>query len=477
MRSIGNGVNSLDEIGGYIGNWNLITYYANLDYDYRKKYFVTLGASLDGSSQYGSKGDGIKMNDNIFGFFPSATAAWLLSSESFMQDADFVSIAKLRLGASATGNNDIGYYSAQRYYSTQNLMGAYGLVSDNIYNPSLQWEDNLKINVGLDLGLFNDRVSLGFDAYRNYTSNMLTYIKPVYQTGYSSYLDNVGGLETNGIDFTANARIVNKDLKWDIGVNLNKYKTTVSEYAIGNEVFDVFDAQVLVSKGQELGLFYGYKTKGILSSDAAAQAAHLTAEMANSDLIPFTAGDVYFNDIDGNNIINEEDKQVIGNPTPDIAGNIFTNVSYKGLSLDLAFSFSYGNDVYNHLRRNMESMTNYNNQSTATLNRWRVQGQETNIPKANYGDLMGNSRFSDRWIEDGSYIRLREVTLSYKIPLPKHWSQSIMVFATGQNLLTFSNYLGMDPEFSAGASPLYRGIDIGLSPQSKAIFGGIKIGL
>lgn len=478
MTSIGNGVNSFDEIGGYLEDWNILTLYANIDYDYQKKYFLTLAASLDGSSIYGDQADGIDINGKVFAFFPSATAAWLLSSENFMSNIKFVDIAKVRLGISASGNNDIGTYSALRYYSTQNLISANGLVSGNIYNPKLQWENNIKINAGLDLGLFNNRLSLGVDLYKNNTNQMMTYSNPGYFTGYDNYLSNDGGLETKGVDLYVNTRIINqKNFKWNFGFNLNKYTTTVAKYPNGNEVFDVFDAQVLIEKDQTFGLFYGYKTNGILKDDAAANTAGLSAEMDNSDLIDFTAGDVYFDDINGDNIINEKDKQVIGDPTPDFSGNVFTNFSWKGISLDVVFGFSYGNDVYNYLRRDLESMTDYSNQTSAILNRWRVQGQETNIPRAQYDDMVGNSRFSDRWIEDGSYIRLREITLSYNVPLPKTWSQSLTIFATGENLITFTNYMGLDPEFSSGNSPLYRGMDIGMTPQAKAVYAGIRIGL
>lgn len=477
MRSIDNGVNYLDEIGGYISNWNILTFYANVDYDFRKKYFLTAGFSVDGSSQYGDKAKGLEINNEVFGVFPSLTASWLLSSENFMRHIDGISIAKLRLGVSASGNNDIGPYSAQRYYSSYNLVGAYGLVTSNLYNPSLKWENNKKFNLGLDLGLFNDRLSIGVDFYRNMTEDMVTKIVPQYQIGYPFYLDNAGGLKTEGVDFFMKTRIINRGFKWDLGVNLSKYMTTITKYPGGSEVFDVYDGQVLVSEGEEIGLFYGYKTKGVYVSDAEAQIANLSAEMPNSDLIPFSGGDVIFSDKNNDNIINEKDRQVIGNPTPDLMGTAYSTLSWKGLSLDVAFGFSLGNDIYNHLRQDMESMTNYDNQSQAILNRWRVQGQQTNVPKANYGDIMGNARFSDRWIEDGSYLRLREITMSYQLPLPQRWNQSVTIFATGQNLITFSNYLGLDPEFSAGDSPLVRGVDIGLTPQPKAVFAGIRIGL
>lgn len=476
LRSIGQGVNLYNDIGGYLGNWNSITYYANVDYDYLKKYFLTLGLSLDGSSRYGNQADGLTMFNHKFAFFPSLTAAWLISSENFMQDIDAISLAKVRLGYSVAGNDDIGNYAAQKYYITQNLRGAMGLVSGNLYNPALQWETTSKVNLGFDLGLFNDRISLSADYFQNQTTNLLTVIQPLYVAGYSNYLDNVGSLKTDGFDLHLNTRIIDKAVKWDFGVNLMHYSTVVNDYFNNQEIFDVLDGQVIVQKGQPLGQFYGYKTKGVFASDEEAQAANLSAEMPNSDLVPFKGGDVIFEDVNGDHKINEKDRQVIGNPAPKLTGSFSTSVSWNGLTLDATLAFSYGNDIYNYLRRDLESMSTLENQSEVVLNRWQVQGQQTNIPKAVYGDPLGNSRFSDRWIEDGSYLRLQNVSLNYRLPLKK-LKQTFDVFVVGQNLVTLTKYLGLDPEFSLGDSPLLRGIDVGMTPQPKAVYAGIKIGI
>jgi len=477
MRSIGQGVNLYNEIGGYLGDWNTLTFYAQLDYDFRKKYFVNFGFSVDGSSRFGDEASGLTLFKNKFGIFPSITSAWLISSEDFMQNLEAVSFAKIRLGYSISGNGEIGNYPASRYYVTQNLMGAMGLISGNLFNPGLQWETNPKMTAGLDLGLFNDRISIAFDYFNNHTNNLLTIVKTDFFVGYDNYLTNFGSLSISGIDLGLTARVVNREFKWDVGLNLQKATTMVQEYFNGEEVFDVLDAQVLVKEGEPLGQFYGYKTLGVYRSDEEAASAGLSAEMPNSDLIPFAGGDVIFDDLDGNGIINEDDRQVIGDPAPDLMGSVFTRISWKGLSLSATVSFNYGNDIYNHLRRNIESMTNFSNQSEIALNRWKVQGQETSVPKAVYGDPMGNARFSDRWIEDGSYLRLQDVTINYRLPLSKIMKQTFDIFVTGQNLVTLSGYLGLDPEFYYGNSPLMRGIDVGMTPQTRAVFAGIKIGL
>ena len=168
---------------------------------------------------------------------------------------------------------------------------------------------------------------------------------------------------------------------------------------------------------------------------------------------------------------------VIGNPNPDIYGNLFTRLSYKGLSLDVNFNYSVGNDVYNYYRQQLESGSSFYNQTTAMLNRWTVDGQLTDIPAVAYGDPVGNSRFSDRWIEDGSYLRLKDITLSYNVPVSASWLQGLTVWASGTNLVTLTKYLGSDPEFSFSNNVLYQGIDNGLLGQSRSFQVGVKINL
>jgi hypothetical protein len=168
---------------------------------------------------------------------------------------------------------------------------------------------------------------------------------------------------------------------------------------------------------------------------------------------------------------------VIGNPNPDVYGNLYSNLSYKRLSLNMNFNYSFGNDIYNYQRSQLESGSQFFNQTTALNRRWIAEGHHTDIPKATFGDPMGNSRFSDRWIEDGSYLRLRNVTLSYELPVNSVWLQGITVWATANNLFTLTNYLGSDPEVWAGNSVLYQGIDRGLTAQGRSVLMGIKINL
>jgi len=230
-------------------------------------------------------------------------------------------------------------------------------------------------------------------------------------------------------------------------------------------------------------VFYGYKTAGIFATDAEAAAAgkngYLYMQDNAGNNTNFVAGDVHFLDLNNDGKISEADKTIIGDPNPDIYGNIFATVNYKNLTLNLGFNYSLGNDVYNYQRSILNSESNFYNQQVSSVNRWRYEGQQTTLPRATFGDPMGNNRFSDRWIENGSYLRLKTVSLSYRVPIPGSWTwlQGLTLWAEAQNLLTFTKYLGSDPEFSIGTGVFYQGIDCGNLAQGRSFFGGVKINL
>lgn len=479
IRTLGNGLAILRQKGGYLGEWNSLTAYFSGDYDYLKRYFLHVGMSLDGSSRFGAEADGVKMMDGVFGFFPSVSAGWLLTSEPFLQNFQALDLLKLRAGYGITGNDDIGNYSARKYYTTQNLWSYQGVVQGNLYNPALKWETNTKVNVGLDVAVLRERLSLSADLYQNTTTDMLDWVPASEFSGFDDVLVNDGEVLTQGIDLGLQLQVLNRPLKWDVGLQVSTYNTEVKHLSTKTKETELYGATVLTEVGQPLGVFYGYRTVGVFATQAQADAADLSTRLPNTSLERFNAGDVHFvNTNPGTDqVIDENDRVVIGDPNPDFFGSFTSRMRWKGLTLDALLTFSVGNDVYNYQRRQLESMSNFANQTTATLNRWKYEGQQTDTPRATYGDVVGNNRFSDRWIEDGSFLRLKNVTLSYRLPVRPLGVQSLEVFAAANNLLTLTEYKGLDPEFSAGGYSLVQGIDLGLIPQTRTLMLGVKIGL
>lgn len=484
FTGVGYGVNTLRQIGGQQGDWAWVNTYLNADYNLAGKYFLSLNVAADASSRFGtnsyrSGSPALHLGESIYALYPSLSGAWLVSSENFMKSARFVDLLKVRASYGLTGNDDIGNYTARKYYTPQNLLGVSGLVLGNEGNEALQGESVRKLNAGLDLALLDERVNITLDGYKNKTSNMIVYQPAPIASGRDYIISNSGAMETSGWEASVNVRVLNgQKLKWDLGFNIAHYNSKVTELPVSSILTSYADGTMITKTGSAPNVFYGYRTNGVYTSDAEAAATGLVKRNADGTTTPFKGGDVRFINTTGNdNVIDEDDRRVIGDPNPDYFGGITTGLSYKNLSLDLLFTYSQGGDVYNYARCQLESMTGYQNGTEAVINRWKTAGQVTDVPKATWGDPMGNSRFSDRWIEDGSYLRLRTASLTYKVPLKAGFVKYASVYLTGTNLLTFTKYLGYDPEFSATNSIYGQGVDVMLQPQSRSVQAGIRLGL
>lgn len=463
-------------IGGELGEWHWLNMYASGNYNFRNKYFLSANYAVDGSSRFG---DDPETGKSKYALMTSISGAWLISSEDFMKGINDIDYLKLRVGFGTSGNDDIGNYTAQTYYVSQNLLGMQGLVRGNIGNTNLQWETVLKTNLGVDFGLFKERINGSFDLFSNKTSNMIVYEKTAAENGFDSVESNSGAMRTYGVELGMNARVVNTpDFTFDFGFKVSHYNNEVQSLPSGDILTEFGGATYLTSEGKDANLFYGLRSNGVYSTTAEAAAAGLSKRLTNGDLVPFGGGDMRFTDVNGDKVIDDKDRVVIGNPNAAVTGSFNTDFTYKRFSLKALFNFSAGNDLYNGVRYNLEKMSGYENQSAAVANRWRAEGQQTDIPKAVWGDPMGNAVFSDRWIEDGSYLRLKNLVIGYDVPVndSKH-VKYIQLYATANNLLTFTKYLGFDPEFSATSSIFGQGADVGLVPQFTSYQLGLRLGL
>ena len=473
------------QVSGVNNQTNSLSNYLNVDYDFAKRYFLTVTAAMDASSRFGKATQGgVSLLGRSWGIFPAVNAAWLISSEDFMKHIDFISFCKLKVGYGVTGNDGIQDYQTMAYFSGVKFMGkANGLLLANLENPSLQWETSQKVNAGIDLSLFKDRLFLSFDSYVSNTADMLLLKQLPIVSGLGTYWTNGGTMQNAGFELTANWKVLNfKNLKWELGGSVGHYKNVITTLPVADYSTTVYGGEVRTAVGEAAGSFYGYKSLGVFATQAQAEAAYqgVGLKKLNADGITysyFRAGDIHFEDKDGNGIIDEKDKRVIGNPNPDFYGNISSKISYKRISLSTIFTYSYGNDVYNYFRSQLESGSSFNDQTAIMNTRWTADGQITSQPRAVYGDPMNNARFSDRWIEDGSYLRLKTITLSYEVPIKSNFIEGFNIWVSANNLFTLTKYLGQDPEFSSGNSVYMQGVDAGLLPQTKSYYVGIKFNL
>jgi len=480
LRSVGNGVATLRRTSGDLSKYRWLNTYLGADYSLLDKYFVSLNLAVDGSSRFGDDvTNALHINGNSFAVMPSLAAAWLISSENFMANSKRIDMLKLRASYGMSGNDDIGNYTAQQYYISQNFLGTQGLVRGSFENNQLQWESVHKANIGIDAAFFNERLNVTLDGYKNMTYKMVVDETLPTAAGITHALTNTGTMKTVGAEASLTGRLVNNtSLKWDLGLNIAHYKSTVNRLPEPYSIVTYYaGGNILSTLKNTPNLFYGYKTNGVYSSDAEAATDGLGVRQSTGAIVPFKGGDMRFIDANGDKLIDNSDRQVIGDPNPDFFGSVTNSIAWKDLRLDAYFTFTRGNDIYNYTRRQLESQSNYNNQTTAVINRWRNNGQLTEIPRASFGDPVGNSSFSDRWIEDGSYFRLRAATLSYYLPIRSDFLRYSVVYVTGNNLFTLTKYLGFDPEMSSTSSPLGQGVDLVLEPQYRSVQVGVRFGL
>nr|WP_294903962.1 SusC/RagA family TonB-linked outer membrane protein [uncultured Lacibacter sp.] len=478
LVSVQNGVNALRQTGGGIGEWNWMNTYFNFDYGFKDKLFLSVNAAMDGSSRFGTKAKGgISLGEVRYAVMPSVSAAWLLSSERFMAGSS-IDLLKVRTSFSLSGNDDIGNYTARQTYSSQNFLGMQGLVRSGIANPAIQWETNKKFNVGADIAFWNERISASVDIYHNKTENMLAYERINTASGFENVLTNSGSMKNSGVEAALNVRTINKKkLKWDIGLTIAHNDNRIIAIPGGETYTDSYGATILTRNGSPATLFYGYNAMGVFSTEVAAAGSKLKKKNADGTYSNFKAGDVIFQDLNNDDIIDENDKSIIGNPIPAFFGSVTTRLEFGRFSFDALFTFAQGNEIFNHLRYKLESASTIENQLNSVVNRWRAEGQVTNMPKATFGDPMGNNRFSTRWIEDGSYFRLRSASLSYNLLFKERFFKNASIYISGTNLFTLTKYTGFDPEFSASPSLFVQGTDAGLDPLFRSFILGARLGL
>ena len=454
--------------------------YAQGKYTFQERYTLWAAVSLDASSRFGKDAPGsFRMCGGTWGTFPSVGGAWLVTGERFMRRLTFLDRLNLRASFGVTGNDNIDGMYGYSYLSGVNYLGsAVGLKLANLANSSLKWETTRKWNAGIDLAFLNDRIGVSFDYFRHKTKDLLTWKQADTETGLDTYLYNGGELTNRGIEIALSAKVLDtKPFKWNAELGVARYKNEISALPDGDYTTEILGGEVLTAVGHPAGVFYGYEAHGVYATEAEAQAARLKVQHEDASYTYFHAGDVRFADLHVDGVLDERDKTIIGDPNPDFTGSFANRFTMGRFALDVLCTFKCGGDVYNYQRQTLESMTDTYNQTGAVMNRWRHEGQVTDMPKAVYGDPMGNSRFSSRWIEDGSFFKLKNVRLSYVWPINNVFIQGVTFWAGASNLLTLTKYLGPDPDVSMQTGVLYQGIDNGLLSHGRSYQIGVKLNL
>jgi len=479
-RDIQDGQPDLREIGGQNRAWNWFSLYENVTYVYRDKYMLTGSLSLDGSSRVGDEAARtIRLAVAPFGFFYAGGVAWRISGENFLNGVSWLEDLKLRFSMGKTGNDDIGESSATNYYNAVKYRETVGLYPAVVPNPGLSYETVTQINTGLDLSLWGNRFTAAVDVFSSHTDNMLIFRPIESYLGYYTRMENAGKLENKGWEISTFFRLMDRTgFKWDLQATFSRVGNKVVDMNGEKLISGIIGAEIVNMEGSPANSFYGYIFKGVYSTPEEANAANLV----NDKQMRFRAGDAIFADLSGpdgapDGVINSFDKTAIGSSTPDYIGGLVNSFTYKKFTLSMMFQWVHGNEVFNYLRYKNEQMTGLENQSSEVLNRWQYSGQVTNVPRALWNDPMGNSAFSTRWIEDGSYIRLKSILLSYMIPNKFLSFRNAEFYVSASNILTFTKYLGYDPEFSYSYSQASQGVDYGMMPQTRQFIVGVKVGL
>ena len=474
------------ETRGLDVSWRTLAYYANVNYNFQEKYYLQGQLSVESSSRFGKQTDGgVKLFGVPWGIFPSIQGAWVISNEKFFRPNKGVNMLKLNVGFESVGNDAMDNSATLTYMATSplftNTATSIGLA--NIGNPKLRWETTNRFNAGLEGNFLNNRLNVKFNYYLSKTNNLISLGTLAYVAGLSdyTYLTNDGSLKNSGFDFSLLGKIVDRrNFKFDAGASIGHYRNKLVSLPEGKDSFttDMYGGTILSEVGRPVGVFYGFKTDGVYatSEQAAADGKYIVNSGNN---VYFKAGDTKF--IDQNNdgkIDYENDRVVIGDPNPDFFGTFTLHFNiHQRIDITANFKYSVGNDVYNYQRALLENGSMFINQTKAVNRRWTSEGQVTDVPRATYLDPMGNSRFSDRWIEDGSFLKLKNITVSYQVPIRNEYIQGLTIWAAANNLFTLTRYLGTDPEVSCGNAVLMQGIDAGYLPAGRSINLGVKINL
>jgi len=444
--------------------YSFLSYFARLNYNFQGKYLLSGSVRRDGSSRFGA--------NNRYGTFGAGSVGYLISEESFLKGNTTINLLKVRASYGVTGNGEIGDFSSRRLvsalpYADQSGI-APGYLVNGVYvtglgNPNLSWETTKQVDLGLEFGFLNNRISGEIDVYQKNTTGLLLNRQLQLVSGYTTITENVGALQNKGLEIALNGRIFDGDFKWSLGGNMSFNRNLIT--SLPTPIIPTGNTLSRVQQDQPLGVFYGRRYAGV-----------------NPD-----NGDALYYAADGSttNKYSAAVVQKIGNPNPKFTGGVNTNFSFKGFDLNALGQFTYGNDIYNAAGVYQSANAVYfDNQTVDQLNRWQKPGDITDVPQARlYGNNGGGgANATSRWIQDGSFFRIKNVTLGYNLPanlVKRGYLQTVRIYLTAQNLATFTKYTGYDPEvntYGLGTAGYLLGHDFYTPPLAKTFLLGANLG-
>jgi TonB-linked SusC/RagA family outer membrane protein len=428
------------------------SYLGRLNYNFDDRYILAITGRFDTSTKFGT--------NNRTGFFPAASVAWRLIKEDFLKDQKTISDLKLRVSYGLTGNDDIRPFLFSELYGNTSYDGQPGIFPSNIPNPDLKWESTTQFNIGINVGLFDDRITLTADYYNKQTKDLLLSRPLPSSTGFSSITENVGRVENKGIELSIESQnFIGENFTWNTQFNISGNRNEVLELYNGQPIDDIGRGGNRIMEGQPIGIFYSFKSLGVDPS----------------------TGDIVYADTNFDGEITSDDRTIVGNPHPDFIFGLTNNFTYKGFDAAIFLQGSYGNDVFNGSRLFLESLQGGDNQVADVTRRWQQPGDITDIPRATTDPIAAaqNKRVSSRFIEDGSYLRVKNVTVGYTLKkdvMEKTMFSSLRVYFSAQNLLTFTNYSGLDPEVNyRGDDNSVIGTDFFTYPQAQVFTLGVNL--
>ncbi|MGJ8591902.1 MAG: TonB-dependent receptor [Aquaticitalea sp.] len=431
----------------------LRSYFGRGNYNFDNKYLFDISGRFDTSTKFGG--------NNKTGFFPAASVAWRISEEEFLKESNLISDLKVRASYGLTGNDDISPFLFSELYGNGSYGGLPAIYPSNIPNPDLKWESTAQLNLGINVGLFNDRLTITADYYDKQTNDLLLSRPLPGSSGFSSITENVGKVENKGIEISLSSQNFIGEFKWSTQFNISGNRNKVLELYNDQPIDDIGRGGNRIMEGQPIGIFYSFESLGVDPS----------------------TGDIVYADTNFDGVITTEDRTIVGNPHPDFIGGMTNNFSYKEFDLSIFLQGSYGNDVFHGSRLFLESLQGGDNQLDSVIRRWQQPGDITDIPRATLDPIAAaqNKRVSSRFIEDGSYLRVKNITLGYTInneSAKRSYFNSLRIYFSVQNLFTFTNYTGLDPEVNyRGDDNSVIGTDFFTYPQAQTFTLGLNLKL